>query len=146
MAVVILLVCLGSSLFMTGLIWLVQFVHYPLFRQVGPESFSRYHAEHVQRIGPIVGPMMLTELMTSGALVLLRPSGTPLWLALAGLFAAAITWLSTILLQIPLHHQLSLGFEPVAHQKLVRSNWIRTVFWSIHSLILLSMVGLALSG
>ena len=55
----------GATLAMTGLIWLIQCVHYPLFAQVGAEAFQEYHARHTQWITPIVGPLMLVELGTA---------------------------------------------------------------------------------
>lgn len=41
MSTLALLVCLGSTLYMTGLIWFVQAVHYPLLGEVGPGSFGK---------------------------------------------------------------------------------------------------------
>lgn len=144
MAILLLLVSLASTLFMTGLIWLVQVVHYPLLEQVGPGSFGQYHAEHVRRIGPIVGPAMIAELVTAAGLVVVRPPGIPLWLAISGLIAAAITWISTAMVQVPLHGRLASGFEFETHRSLVRSNWVRTICWSAHALIVLTMAGLAM--
>lgn len=140
-----LLVCLGSTLFMTGLIWLVQMVHYPLLSEVSPGAFGRYHAEHVRRIGPIVAPAMLAELVSAGGLVVAPPSGTPNWLALAGLTVAIMTWVVTAMVQVPLHHRLASGFDPVACRSLVRSNWIRTVLWSVHAGIVLAMASRAMN-
>ena len=34
---------------LVGLIWTVQLVHYPLFAQVGADTFRSYHARHTQR-------------------------------------------------------------------------------------------------
>lgn len=144
MAIPALLVCLGSTLFMTGVIWLIQIVHYPLLGEVGPGSFGRYHAEHVRRIGPLVGSAMVAELATAAVLVYARPSGTPAWLAVCGLIAAATTWISTASVQVPLHGRLSSGFEPDAHRRLVRSNWVRTIAWTAHAILVLIMAGLAM--
>lgn len=144
MAAFLLLACLGSTCFMTGLIWLVQLVHYPLLGEVGVASFGRYHAEHVRRIGPIVAGLMLIELFSAGGLIVVRPSGIPVWLAIAGFAAVTITWISTAAVQVPLHGRLATGFDPVAHRQLVRSNWVRTISWTAHSAIVLGMAALAL--
>lgn len=145
MATILLLACLGSTFFMTGLIWLVQLVHYPLLGEVGPAAFGRYHAEHVRRIGPLVGGQMLVELVSSCGLIVVRPSGIPAWLAIAGVGSVAITWISTTALQVPIHGRLASGFDPAAHQLLVRSNWVRTMSWTTHSAIVLGMAALALA-
>jgi hypothetical protein len=144
MATFVLLVCLGSTLFMTGLIWFVQLVHYPLLGQVGPGSFGRYHAEHVRRIGPVVASAMIAELASAAVLIIIRPSGCPGWLAVAGLVTVLLSWISTAAVQVPLHRQLASGFDPAAHRALVRTNWARTVAWSSHGLITLAMAGLAM--
>jgi hypothetical protein len=37
---------LASTLMLTGLIWVVQIVHYPLLKYVGSESFKNYERLH----------------------------------------------------------------------------------------------------
>ncbi|MEM6262595.1 MAG: hypothetical protein AAGI38_08820 [Bacteroidota bacterium] len=49
-----------TTLFMTGLIWFVQVVHYPLFSQISPEDFPRYEKIHMRRTAIVVIPVMLT--------------------------------------------------------------------------------------
>ena len=46
---------------LTGLIWTIQIVHYPLFEQVGEDRFVRYHERHMRRITWVAGPLMLIE-------------------------------------------------------------------------------------
>ncbi|QDV33283.1 hypothetical protein [Tautonia plasticadhaerens] len=144
MSTLALLLCLGSTLSMAGLIWFVQVVHYPLLGEVGPGSFGRYHAEHVRRTGPVVGPAMIGELASAAWLVVDPPQGCPGWLAVAGLSAATLAWISTAAVQVPLHRRLASGFDAGAHRRLVRTNWARTVSWSAHALIVLTMAGLAM--
>src|SRR3954466_7214959 len=93
-----LLTCLASTLFMTGLIWFVQVVHYPLFAEVDPARFRRYHAAHTRATTRAVLIPMILELLSSVALV--RGPGEALDAAMdrAGLIAAGGTWLSTIAL------------------------------------------------
>ena len=57
-----------STLFMVGLIWMVQIVHYPLFDDVGQENYLSYQQRHQTNITYIVGPVMLIELATAIAL------------------------------------------------------------------------------
>ncbi len=140
-----LLICLASTLSMTGLIWFVQVVHYPLLGRVGPGSFGQYHADHVRKTGPVVAPLMVAEWLTSLALVPLRPPGVSVELAIAGLSMASAAWISTALIQVPLHQQLSHGFESKAHLALVRTNWFRTIVWTLHTLFVLVMTAQAIS-
>ncbi|MBL6765128.1 MAG: hypothetical protein ISQ14_09230 [Verrucomicrobiae bacterium] len=113
---------------LVGLIWTVQLVHYPLFAQVGADTFRAYHARHARQISWIVGPLMAVELGTAALLLVL--GARELWL-LGSLVPLAFNWLATWRVQIPLHGQLSAGFDAGAHRRLVSSNWWRTAAWSI---------------
>jgi hypothetical protein len=42
----ILFVHLAATLFMVGVIWLMQVVHYPLFARIGQEGFALYSRAH----------------------------------------------------------------------------------------------------
>jgi len=113
---------------LAGLVWTVQVVHYPLMARVGAGSFPGYHAAHTRRMTRVVAPLMLAELGTAGALLWLGERN-PWWLA--SLAPLAGNWLSTALVQVPLHRRLSSGFDPAAHTRLVRTNWWRTAAWSL---------------
>lgn len=128
---------LGPALFLTGLIWTIQIVHYPLFGRVGPADFPAYEAAHTARITPLVGPVMLLELAAAIDLVFASPPAIPAWAAWTALALVALIWASTFLLQIPRHAQLASGFHAAAHAALVSSNWIRTAAWSARSALLL---------
>lgn len=131
----LLIICAAATWFMAGLGWLVQVVQYPLFSEVGRESFTTYHAEHSRRITPLVFPPMAIELVASGALLFSRPAGTSAGLVVAGFLCAVATWAATAFLAVPRHAELGAGFDAVAHRRLVRSSWVRTVGWSAHGVI-----------
>jgi hypothetical protein len=121
---------------LVGLIWTIQIVHYPLFAQVGAETFRAYHARHTRQITWIVGPLMLAELITAGWLLVygLR-SG---WF-LASLGLLGLNWLCTAFVQIPLHHRLALGFDVAVHRRLVVTNTWRTAAWTLRGVCLLAL-------
>jgi hypothetical protein len=122
------LVHAGAACFMAGLIWFVQVVHYPLFAKVGHAGFAHYEAAHAARTSWVVGPGMLIELSTGAWLAVALPEArTP---ALLGLGMLAAIWLSTFLVQVPLHNRLARGFDPGAQRRLVATNWVRTALWS----------------
>jgi hypothetical protein len=139
------LIHVAATLFLVGLIWTIQVVHYPLFAEVGAEQFHRYEQRHTQLITWIVGPMMLVEAITCGALFLIRPP----FLSVAGMTFSfvllLVIWLSTAFVQIPCHEQLGRGFDSSAHRRLVRTNWLRTIAWSLRGLWVLTAT-LALLG
>lgn len=130
--------------FLTGLIWVIQVVHYPLFASVGRDQFAAYEASHTRLITVVVGPVMLLELATSVLLLTVRPQAVPQWAAAAGVGLVAVAWLSTVLLQVPAHGRLSGGFVEDAHSLLVHSNWIRTAAWTAHGALCAWMLHAAL--
>ena len=120
---------------MMGLIWFVQLVHYPLFAQVGEHTHILYHRIHIQWTTWAVGPAMLIELATD--LFLCWAVQFEYGMVTFGFIMLMTVWLSTVLLQIPCHNRLALGFEVSVHRRLVLSNWIRTIAWSLRDIIAL---------
>ena len=134
-----------STLYMTGLIWFVQVVHYPLHGEVGPTEFQRYQELHMQWTSFVVMPPMLLELITTLYLVNTPFPNAPTWVWWVGLGLLGLVWGSTGLLQVPAHTALLQDFSIENHQKLVMTNWIRTVFWTARSLLLMWTLSLLLS-
>jgi phage terminase large subunit-like protein len=131
--------CLASTWFLTGLIWFVQVVHYPLFAAVPPEAFGAYHARHTRTTTSVVVVPMLVELLTSAALLAWRPAWMSREAAVAGLILAALVWASTAGVQVPLHARLSRGRDAAAIRRLVRTNAARAALWTAHALLLLAV-------
>ncbi|MFT5680341.1 MAG: hypothetical protein ACI8RZ_001247 [Myxococcota bacterium] len=138
---IVLLTHAAATLFMTGLIWFVQVVHYPLAGMVGEASFSVYQAAHMERTGWVVGPPMLAELACTALLVFSRPAGIPAWSVWLGAGLLLIIWGATALLQVPAHTALLEGGGSV--ERLVATNWIRTAAWSLRAFLALAMIAWA---
>ncbi len=136
----LLLIHAAATLFMTGLIWFVQVVHYPLMAKVGADGFKEYETHHQRLTTWVVGPAMLVELACAGWLVVQPVPDMPGWLVYAGLALLVAIWLSTACLQVPRHKDLERGFDMNAHRRLVNSNWIRTVAWSLRAVLALWMI------
>jgi len=115
---------------MVGLIWFVQVVAYPQFRNVDAGSFAAYHAAHSRLISFIVGPLMCAELLGTIGGVAWPSEALPRGLAMLGLGLVVVAWGVTAFASVPAHNVLAGGFEPRAHEVLVASNWARTVAWS----------------
>jgi hypothetical protein len=130
---------LAATLYLTGLIWVIQVVHYPLMDRVPADGFTAFHAEHARRIGVVVIVPMLVELITALALLVIRPPGVPAALLVAGVVLVGTVWLSTFALQVPLHRQLSEGFNLAAHRALVHGNWIRTAAWTLRAAVAIAV-------
>lgn len=130
---------LGSSLYMVGLIWFVQVVHYPLFASVDRASFSTYEQRHTALTNWIVGPPMLIEAAAATLLIWFRPTSVPQWSLWTGLVLLGVIWLSTAFLQVPCHEFLSHRFDPLVHQRLIWTNWLRTSAWTLRGILVLWM-------
>ena len=125
---------------MVGLIWFVQIVHYPLFGYVGSKEFETFHEHHKILITPVVGFVMIVELVTTGILIFQIPVGIPNWTVIVGIILIGVIWISTLFLQIPYHNKLSSKFDKNALMMLVNTNWIRTICWSLRGIIVLIML------
>lgn len=125
----------ASTWYLVGLIWMVQMVHYPLFRMADRERFPEFAARHSTLITWIVMPPMLLEL--ASAILLVWGDKFPTWWAWAGLALVALIWISTFALQVPQHRRLGQGFDSRAHRILVVTNWVRTIAWTARGLLVL---------
>ena len=131
---------IASTWFMVGLIWFVQIVHYPLFGYVGSKEFETFHEHHKTLITPVVGFVMIVELVTTVILIFQIPVGIPNWTVIVGIILIGVIWISTLFLQIPYHNKLSSKFDKNVIMMLVNTNWIRTICWSLRGIIVLIML------
>lgn len=119
-----------TSFFMMGLIWLVQLVHYPSFRFVSEDNYADFQNHHVHRIDKIVIPVMVAEITTSFALSWFDGF---LSLNALGFYIVLMIWISTGLFSVPAHSKLESGKDLNAINRLVSTNWIRTILWTLKS-------------
>lgn len=126
---------------LVGLIWFVQVVHYPLMHSVGSGHFREYERLHRQRTTFVVAPAMLLELALSILIVVIaHRADDGVILPWTGLVLTLINWASTFGLQVPLHRELSKGFNRNALQWLLITNLIRTFAWTARGVIALLML------
>ncbi len=132
----------AATWFLVGLIWMVQRVTYPAFHLAEGDG-TEYHRHHTRAIGPVVGPVMGIEAVTAVLLVVPGVSGVPVGLALAGLATLAVVQASTAFLQVPAHGRLGDGMSASEIDRIVRTNWIRTVGWTVRGGLAIWMLLLA---
>jgi hypothetical protein len=123
----------SAALFLAGMIWTVQVVHYPLFRLVAPAGFAAYEAAHTTRITALLAVPWGLQGLTTGALLLVTPPGVPRWLVWLGAAFAAVPVVVTLVASVPAHRRLAAGFDGAAHRRLVATNWLRTAAWTAHA-------------
>lgn len=108
------------------LIWLVQLIIYPSFHYINAETFTSWHNHYTRAISVIVSPLMLLQ-ATLELYHLFR--GEPDWFRLL-LIATIFT--TTFLLSVPCHKQLqNAGKNGAVITRLVKTNWPRTVLWTL---------------
>lgn len=134
------LINLASTLFMCGLIWLIQCLHYPLFNLVGPAHRVPYVKRHVIQITPIVAFPMLAEAFTGLYLLYKRPEFMSFQMAVIGFALIFFIWLVTLFFSVHCHDQLQKEWSDKYHKRLVRSNWLRTMAWTIRGGLMLWLV------
>lgn len=135
----VLLANAAATLFLVGVTWFVQVVHYPLFSAVGADRFLGYHREHSQRTTLVVVVPMLIELGSSLVLLAEPPAGEAALTVLGAALAVAV-WVLTFGGAVPAHRRLGDGFQPSAHRRLIRANLVRTLVWSAHGLVVIALL------
>ena len=115
------------------LIWLIQLLHYPSFTFYEESHFPQAMLFHQRRISFIVIPLMFFELFLTGRSFYQAQNvyTTTCLIMLIGI------WLSTFSLQVPAHEKLILKKDDQQIKKLVKTNWIRTILWSLKLVVLL---------
>jgi hypothetical protein len=113
----------------------VQMVHYPLFGRIDVATFGAYQASNTARTTVVVLPPMMIELVTALLLVVNRGHGIRSAEAWAGVLLLGVIWISTLLVQSPLHGRLQEHLDPRWVARLVTTNWLRTVLWSVRGVL-----------
>lgn len=147
---VVLVLALASVWAMTGVIWVIQLVHYPMFdavdRGVDDDGWRRFGDRHRRSISFVVGPFMLAEGVTGLWLAAAPPGDVGRLLPLVALALMAVAYGTTALVSVPLHERLTDRFDADAHRRLVGTNWIRTVAWTGRGVVVGAIAVLAVTG
>ncbi len=125
-----------TCLLMTGLIWTIQIVHYPSFHYIEKNEFSRFETFHCQRISYLVIPLMIIEIISSILLVAVSFDSVHI----LNLVLNILIWLATFFWSAPTHQKLNSGKESLQINFLIKSNWPRTILWSLRSLLLIKLI------
>lgn len=116
---------------MFGVILTIQFVHYPSFLWIDKQTFREFSSFHTGAITPIVATAMLSEFFVAILLVWKLYN----YLTLFNLILIALAFLSTFCLSVPLHSKLSEGHDDQIINRLIKTNYPRTIIWAIKTAI-----------
>ena len=115
---------------LVGVILMTQFINYPLFKSI-KSDFTNYHKKYTERMGYVVAPLMVIELILVTYIILHHKEN--LFVILFSL--TIIIWASTFFIQVPIHNTLSKKKEKNKIIKLNKSNYIRTICWILKLII-----------
>lgn len=125
--------------YMTGLIWFVGVVHYPLFARVGRSEWAAYERAHRIRTTFVVAPAMLIQVPVAGSLLAFPPDGVGTMLAVANLVCVVVALGSTGLVFGPANARLERRWSDRGHRLLVRGNWLRVAAWTAQTAVALAL-------
>jgi hypothetical protein len=74
---------------------------------------------------------MICEVIITIVLIILDNDA---FFSIISIFLIIIIWLSTFGLQVPIHKQLQTGKDEACIKRLVTTNWIRTIAWSLKAI------------
>ena len=124
-----------STSVMSGVIWVIQLLHYPSFHFIDDQKYIEFQHFHMQRISFIVIPVMIIEF--ASALLLAYFFRSSLTIILLALLLGV--WAVTFIFFTNMHQKLTNGYNQGIVDRLIQINWFRTTLWSLRLIILLSI-------
>ena len=110
---------------LVGIIIVTQFITYPLFKFID-FGFKKYHTAYTQRMGYVVAPLMIAELLLVIKITIQHYNNEIIILIS---ILTLIIWLSTFCIQVPVHNSISKKITQNQITFLIKSNYIRTFCW-----------------
>jgi hypothetical protein len=136
----VLLVNFVATAVMTGVIWFVQWVHYPLLATVSVEHAVETAVDHQRRTGQVLAIPMALEGVTTLWLLASRPDVVSLILPWLGAVLLAVALGSTVFVSVPLHAKMATNPTVDVGRRLVVTNWPRTIAWSARAVVCVVML------
>ena len=121
----------AAAAYLTGLIWTVQVVHYPSFGLVPKAAWQAFHAAHTRRMSYVVMAPMVLELGLAAWLAWAGRTAVPGGAGWWSLGLVGVAWAATFFISVPFHNRLENGFDYIAIDGLTRTNWLRTLAWTV---------------
>ncbi len=136
----VLLVNFVATAVMTGVIWFVQWVHYPLLASVPVDGAVEVAHQHQRRTGQVLALPMAVEGLTTLWLLASRPEAVSLTLPWLGAVLLAVALGSTVFVSVPLHAKMATNPTADVGKRLITTNWLRTIAWSARAVVCAAML------
>lgn len=108
---------------------------------MAPGDVPRYEQAHKRRFARIVAPGVLVTVISGIVLLFSRPAGVSIAVPIVSLALAALILAATIRDGARAHTRLAHTWDADVHARLVRTNWIRVIVWTV--LGILDLIALA---
>ena len=113
---------------MCVVLWLVQLVIYPSFLRFESSELIAWHKAYTFRVSFVILPLMFGQL----ALSILSVVGDPSILEWTAFAFVLVCWILTFFVSVPLHRKIEQNDTTrETRQKLISTNWPRTILWSV---------------
>ena len=113
---------------MCVVLWLVQLVIYPSFLRVDSSDLLSWHKAYTFRVSFVILPLMFGQLV----LVILSVREDPSILEWLAFVFVLVCWILTFFVSVPLHRKIEQNdMTRETRQKLIMTNWPRTILWSV---------------
>lgn len=135
-----LMINLFSSFILIGIILWAQLITLTLFQEIPISTFKSLYHNHYRRTKLLAIPLMAIEIISSMIIILFPPEHIPRIPLLINFGLVVLIWLSSILIQSPIHQRLAFnpGMEDI--RLLEKTNWIRTILWNLKGILLIWIV------
>ena len=122
-----------ATAILTGAIWVIQLIHYPVFKYIDKSYFKLFMKFHVRGILIFVLPFMLIEIVSGTYLFIIGYNSIIFLFSLVILY---LIWISTLLIFSNYHKELQHDKDNDIINKLVKYNWFRTLGWTVRLILI----------
>ncbi|MBD2091293.1 hypothetical protein H6F67_15670 [Microcoleus sp. FACHB-1515] len=131
--------------FQTGAHVSQAFVNYPAWQYIGSESFTDYHRVMTSGALRVLLLPRIIELALAMLVLCFPPRIIKRWLLVLAIAFALCAFLSTVLIQLPIHRQLgTVGNTPELLTQLRTTDWVRQIAELVRAALYFWMIGATL--
>lgn len=131
----VLILFIGLSLYNMGNMMSLQFQHFSLYPLLASSNFAKYiSGNNKAAVLPAIIPGLIS-LLVSAVLLFIKPETAPSWFVYFNFALNIIVLASTIIWQGRIQGGFAqTGFDAAKIQKLMITNWIRTIAYSVQGI------------
>jgi len=134
---------LFASLSFVGIIWYVQLIAYPQFRMVSVHDWIPFEKNHTRRSFWLIAPLFVIETLGLVGISIYYGTTSPILLIGSAVFYLT-AYIATFTIHMPLHRLLSTSHQSKWIERLISTNWIRTIAWTLKGILALALAYSAL--